>query len=285
MELSTYHCHCQYCDGEDIPETYVREAIHLGLRSIGFSSHSPLPFPNEWSMKKRDIDSYIADIKLLKRGYSSVIEVYLGLEADYIPRKSNPKKIREEYGLDYVIGSIHYVKQFNSGVPFQVDGSPEDFERGFNEIFNRDSRKLISEYYRLTREMVQEATPDIVGHLDKIVMHCTSHQLFKPSDYWYSREIMDTLEVIRDSGIMVEVNTRSMYKRNMSEPYPAVWILEKILEMNIPIVLNSDAHRPNELVGSYNRAASMLSELGFSSTRILKDSRWDDQPLEINAMR
>lgn len=285
MELSTYHCHCQYCDGEDIPETYVREAIHLGLRSIGFSSHSPLPFPNEWSMKKRDIDSYIADIKLLKRGYSSVIEVYLGLEADYIPRKSNPKKIREEYGLDYVIGSIHYVKQFNSGVPFQVDGSPEDFERGFNEIFNRDSRKLISEYYRLTREMVQEATPDIVGHLDKIVMHCTSHQLFKPSDYWYSREIMDTLEVIRDSGIMVEVNTRSMYKRNMSEPYPAVWILEKILEMNIPIVLNSDAHRPNELVGSYNRAASMLSELGFSSTRILKDGRWDDQPLEINAMR
>jgi histidinol-phosphatase (PHP family) len=236
-------------------------------------------------MKRRDIDNYIADVKLLKRGYSSVIDIYLGLEADYIPGKSNPKKIKEEFGLDYVIGSVHYVKQFNSGVPFQIDGSPEDFERGFNEIFHRDSRKLISEYYRLVREMVQDSTPDILGHLDKIVMHCTSHQVFKPSDYWYSREIMDTLEVVRDAGTMIEVNTRSMYKRKMAEPYPALWILEKIREMEIPVVLNSDAHRPNEIIGSYNRALTMLHDVGITSTRILKEGDWIDQPLEINAVR
>lgn len=34
-----------------------------------------------------------------------------------------------------------------------------------------------------------------------------------------------------------------MAKRYTSEPYPSQWILKRAVKMNIPTMLNSDAHR------------------------------------------
>jgi histidinol-phosphatase (PHP family) len=274
MILPTFHCHSHFCDGEGSPEEYIRRAVNLGTFAHGFTSHGPVGFPNTWSMKRDVMNDYIASIEVLKSAYASIIDIYLGLEADYIPGKSDPAALKSEFGLDYVIGSVHYVKQFNSGVPWQIDGSPEDFERGYTEIFNRRPQALMNEYYSLIRAMVRETPPDVVGHLDKIKMHNGSFRLFHEDDKWYMEEVIHTLEEIRDAGIIIEVNTRSIYKKARSEPYPGLNILRNIRKMNIPIMLNSDAHHPSELNKGYDIVLPMLDELGFTELQVLKDGSW-----------
>jgi len=280
MQLPTYHCHSHYCDGAGTPEEYIRHAMDIGAFAHGFSSHGPVSFPNDWSMKKYAVDDYISDINLLKSSYDSVIEVYLGMEADFIPGKCSPAELKKTYNLDYVIGSVHYVKQFNSGVPWQIDGSPEDFERGYTEIFNRQPQAFINEYYSLIRSMVRDACPDVIGHLDKIKMHNGPFRLFREEDAWYMQEIKRTLEEIRDAGVIVEVNTRSMYKKARKEPYPGTAVLKLMQKMNIPIMVNSDAHHPSEIIKGYDLVLPMLSEIGFEELRVLRGGEWTTISLE-----
>ncbi len=275
MNLPTYHSHTFYCDGEGSPEDYIRQAIDQGLPAYGFSSHAPVPFPNDWSMKKELVEEYMEEIEILRGSYSQLIEIYTGLEADFIPGKTDPLTVKNEYKLDYVIGSIHYVKQFNSGVPWQIDGNPEDFERGYNEIFNRNAQALITEYYELTRQMIREGRPDILGHLDKIKMHNKSFRLFNEDDNWYQQEVLATLEEAKKAAVIIEVNTRGIYKKGMSEPYPGRWALEKIREMDIPVMLNSDAHHPSEITASYAEALSIMKAAGIRKVMVIKNNQFE----------
>ncbi len=275
MNIPTYHSHTFYCDGEGSPEDYIRNAIDQGLFAYGFSSHAPVPFPNDWSMKKDLVEEYIEEIEILRTSYSQLIEIYTGLEADFIPGKTDPLTMKNDFNLDYVIGSIHYVKQFNSGVPWQIDGTPEDFERGYNEIFNRNAQLLITEYYELTRQMIRDGRPDIVGHLDKIKMHNKSFRLFSEDDNWYQNELMATLEEIKKASVIVEVNTRGMYKKGLSEPYPGTWALKQMRDMKIPVMLNSDAHHPSEITKSYSDAIEILTSAGISEVMVLRKNQFE----------
>ncbi len=62
----------------------MRFAITHGFRAYGFSSHSPLPFETFWNMSKDDMPEYLQEIKRLKQKYSDQLEIYAGLEIDYL---------------------------------------------------------------------------------------------------------------------------------------------------------------------------------------------------------
>ena len=83
---NTYHNHSHYCDGKDSLEAMIQSAISLGFTSFGFSSHAAVPFENPWSIVSMEaFDNYIADINCLQKKYSKDIQLFRGLEADYIP--------------------------------------------------------------------------------------------------------------------------------------------------------------------------------------------------------
>lgn len=110
MQLSNYHSHCTFCDGRSIPEDFVRFAITHGFRAYGFSSHSPLPFETFWNMSKDDMPEYLQEIKRLKQKYSDQLEIYAGLEIDYLDETYNASiPYFQELPLDYRIGSIHFL--------------------------------------------------------------------------------------------------------------------------------------------------------------------------------
>jgi len=56
MKYFNYHTPTLYCDGKDIPETFIREAIYRKMSAIGFPSHSP--FNNNYSIKGNRVDDY-----------------------------------------------------------------------------------------------------------------------------------------------------------------------------------------------------------------------------------
>ena len=89
-------------------EDFVRFALSEGFTSYGFSSHAPLPFSTAWTMEWDRMNDYLAEFHRIKEKYAGKIELYLGLEIDYLNEESNPSAARfRELPLDYRIGSVH----------------------------------------------------------------------------------------------------------------------------------------------------------------------------------
>ena len=92
--LTNYHSHSLYCDGRANMEDFIRFALSEGFTSYGFSSHAPLPFSTAWTMEWDAMDDYLAEFHRLKAKYTGQIELYIGLEIDYLNEESNPSVVR-----------------------------------------------------------------------------------------------------------------------------------------------------------------------------------------------
>jgi histidinol-phosphatase (PHP family) len=270
---TNYHSHSHYCDGAGTPREQVEAALRQGVGVFGFSSHSPVHFDNAWSMKALNLDAYLAETEALKQEFAEQIELYTGLEVDYLPGHSGPATFAHR--LDYTIGSVHYLDLNEVGEPWEIDGSTEKFVRGLTEVHSGDIRKVIGLYYERIREMLQSDPPDILGHLDKIKIHNLRSSLWDEQAAWYQAEIDETLAAVAESGCVLEANTRGLYKKNLSL-YPSLSILEKARRLGIPVMINSDSHAPAEITSRMARTALQLKRVGFKTLRILHKGQWQD---------
>ena len=285
MKWTNFHSHCLYCDGTLEPEAHIKAALKEGIISYGFSSHCPVPFKNAWSMKVENISNYLSDINRLKDKYRDQIQIYKSMEVDFIPEMISPHSdIIQQANLDYTVGSVHFVGEFDDGEPWEIDGTLLRFKNGLANIYHDDIKQVIKNYFELTRQMVRETTPEIVGHLDKIKMHNSTEMFFDELSDWYQMEMSHTLEEIKGTDAIIEVNTRGIYKKLTAEPYPGVNTLKRINEMEIPICLNSDSHHPREIVGEFAYTARLLISLGFNKMRVLFDNEWQDVPFDENGL-
>jgi histidinol-phosphatase (PHP family) len=275
MVWTNFHSHCNFCDGSDAPEVYVEEAIRRGMSVYGFSSHAPLPVQRDWAMRKDELPRYIQQLQILRSRYQDEIEVAIGLEIDYLPGVS----WWDYYGsplrsLDYTIGSVHMVETLPNGRPWEVDGDHGMFAEGLQTIFKGDIRAAVGRYFELTRWMLMLENPDILGHFDKIKLQNIHGGYFRENDSWYIKEVEKTLKVIATMGTIVEINTRGLYLGKALDFYPSHWILERMAALRIPIMLNSDAHRPAELTAGFEQAATQLRKIGFKELTIFESGHW-----------
>lgn len=277
---SNFHTHSHFCDGKGTPKDYLNAGERSDIVSIGFSSHAPIPFDCKWCMQGKSLPVYLQEIELLKAAFPT-IEIYKGLEIDFIPEIISPD-IYKPF-LDYTIGAIHFVDGFE-GNAWEIDGSHAVFKEGLQKIFNNNIQLAITRYYELTRTMILEAPPDIIGHLDKIKIQNVRERLYEESESWYIDEIEKTLAVIKQANRIVEVNTRGLYQKKSNDTYPSSWILERIHELNIPITLSSDAHHPDDLISQFQQTASLLSDIGFKTLSVLKGGRWRPMPFNNNGL-
>jgi len=281
MPWTNYHSHSHFCDGKEAPDVHILAAINKNFLAFGCSSHAHVPFEASWCMKAADKEKYKQVVLGLKEKYKEQIQVYLSLEVDYIPGMIGPNAAQKEMELDYTVGSVHFVDHFEDKLPWGIDGTRQEFERGLAEIFEGNIKGAISRYYELTRQMLKEDCPDILGHMDKVKMHNTHGNYFNETDSWYRKQVLATLEVAKASGVIIELNSRGMYKKKTLDPYPSPWILQKILEMQIPLTLNSDSHHPDDIDKLFEESAKLLIEIGFKELHILLDGEW--QPRSFSA--
>lgn len=271
---TNFHSHSDYCDGKGVLKDYLDAATRTGMKHIGFSSHAPVPIPCKWCMKKEALPLYLQEIESLKTTFPAM-EIYKGLEIDFIPGIVSPADFRAV--LDYTIGSIHFVDSFE-GIHWEIDNTVQVFKEGLSKIFHNNSRAAITRYYERTREMILKSPPDLLGHLDKIKIHNTHETFFEESESWYQHEIEKTIKSVQGTKIIVEVNTRGLYKKKSPTTYPSPWILEIIRDCKIPITLSSDAHHPDDLTKEFQSTAALLKDIGFKNLSILKSGIWKEMP-------
>ncbi len=279
MLLSNFHMHCHYCDGKGSPQEMFEKANRLGFVSVGFSSHAPLPFDNDFCMHADKLDAYIEEISALK-GHAET-QVYLGLELDFIPAVTTPSHQRwEGLPLDYKIGSVHTLEAPNDRYPMlSVDGPHDEFLVLLNEVHGGSARSMITKYYQRVTELCELGGFDILGHFDLIKKHNKALGFFDESEDWYKGLALDALDAVAQSGVILEVNYGGMLRGATDDVYPSPWLLEEAKQRNIPIQINADAHAPHHLGVHHEHCQALLKRLGYDTQRILMNGVWTDVAL------
>ena len=277
MKWTNYHCHSHYCDGNGTMEEYVKQAIEGGMLSIGFSSHAPVPFDCFWTMPKSKLVQYLSEIDELQKSYKAEIPIYKSLEVDYIPNLVSPDYYKKACDLDYVIGSIHFVDAFKNGEPWAIDGSFAEFKKGLDKIFGGDIESMVKRFFSLSREMLHHNQIDIIGHLDKVKMHNVTQILFNEEADWYQNELQETLKLIKEKNVIVEINTKSYEKNGLL--FPGIDLFQQLYEMDIPVMINSDSHFPHQQLLGFKDVGDFLRKIGYKYVKAFDGQKWIDNAL------
>ncbi|PKM60628.1 MAG: hypothetical protein CVU99_07140 [Firmicutes bacterium HGW-Firmicutes-4] len=283
MLQANYHIHSDYCDGSNTLEEMVQAGIAAGLSSLGLSSHFPLPFANDWTMKEDNLENYLTDVKKLKEKYASQIELYCGMEIDYfIDRQDISEQAKIVIPrLDYTIMSIHTLGKTSGDDVSYIDESQRDFERGIEKYYQGDVQAFIKDYYRGVESMVRIFEPDILGHIDLIKKYNQGNYFFNENDNWYQETVRACLNGIAKTTTHLEINTGTNLRIPGVGRYPSDWMIPEMKKKNIPITIGGDSHSVGGIVYEYNQAEAYLEKCGYHEYWMLKKGRWEAQPLGV----
>ncbi|MBK5244803.1 MAG: histidinol-phosphatase [Eubacteriaceae bacterium] len=283
MIRSNYHVHSNYCDGKNSLEEMVLAGIDAGLTSMGLSSHMPLPFKNDWTMRESSLDNYFKEVTYLKEKYSLSIELYCGLEIDYFIDQNDisPLSKKNISKLDFTIMSIHTIGSTRSDNVYYIDETQNNFAQGIKKFYKNKPRDFIEDYYHSIAQMVLDYQPDILGHLDLIKKFNPEHFFFDEKDNWYKDSVIECLDAISETGTLVEINTGANLRVPGVGRYPSDWIIPELFKRKIPITISGDSHTVTGINYDFSKTEIFLMDCGYKEYGMLKKGRWEMQPLGI----
>lgn len=241
--LADYHMHTVLSDGKGSHEEMVLSAMEKGLDEIGFSDHVCLK-PVSWSINPMDLPVMTSHIQNLRQQYSDQIKIKYGIEMDYFPgQEAELLQIIESVPVDYVIGSVHFIGDWNFDTDKSLYGKwPND--------------ELYAMYFRLIQQAATSGLFDVIGHLDII----KKFQVYPETDQEALFE--ETVRIIAQNHLVVELNTGGA-DRPCGEFTPSRRLLELCHRYNVDVTLSSDAHSPAQIARHYETAVDLLKEIGY----------------------
>ncbi|MDD4636823.1 MAG: histidinol-phosphatase [Bacteroidales bacterium] len=277
MYLTNYHSHCSFCDGRAPMEDFIIQAIKMGFTSYGISSHAPLPFHRRWAMEKSEVSAYLSEFCFLKEKYSNQIDLYVGMEIDYLDEDSNPSNTYfQSLPLDYRIGSVHLLHGVEGEI-VDIDGYREGFKDNLIKYLGGELKPVIQTYFDKMMRMIDGGGIDFVGHCDKIFYNA----LFVCPDLlekeWYNRLMEEYYDFIAERGMMIELNTKAFDETGFF--FPNTKYLPMIRDRKIPVLVNSDAHYPDRINSGLSSGYEALLHCGFREVVQRKGSSWQLKPL------
>ena len=262
---ANYHTHSLYCDGKSTLEEHVREAVKCGLLQLGFSSHSSVPFENNFAISEERIPEYVREIDQLQQ--KTNITLLKSLECEFVPGITKDFDVwRTTYNLNYVIGGVHLVKPPHGEGLWFIDGSKQEiYDNGLRDLFGNDIKAAVTAFWEQTFEMLETQHLDIIAHFDKIKMH-NRDRFFTEDESWYKVLADKAIQLIKRHDVIVEINTRGLYKKRCDHFYPSTELLMKARKADIPVIVSSDAHKAEELTLFVPEALAELQRCGFDHT-------------------
>jgi histidinol-phosphatase (PHP family) len=267
--FSDYHTHTLYSNhGQGHPREMAAIAVERGMVALGFSEHFPLPDgisePSNGgaNMHWDQIDRYVEEVREAQAEWGHRIKIMLGYEVDYLPAADEQMRANlAKYPADYYVGSVHIVGRFRSNhQDWLIDYTSEAFAEGVEE--NGGAEAVYTRYYQLIRDYAQAHPHQIVGHLDLIKKYNRANRFFDMHGDHYLSQVEATLDVLKATGKIVEINTAGLFK-DIGELYPSDRVLQMLLHRRLPVCLSSDAHRPEHVAREFSTTWQRLITLGF----------------------
>lgn len=267
FDLHTHHFRCGHADGNI--RDYIEAGMAAGLSVIGISDHTPYfgspedrPFPRI-SMGKKAFAGYVEEVLKLKKEYEGKIDVLLGIESDFFPEHADVyRNTLNQYPFDYVIGSVHSVEEVSI------------FNKNRWKGLSREEKIATKEaYYDLIRQSARSGMFQILGHIDAMKGNYPAF-----SDIPAARAIDETLQVIAENKVAIEINTSGKTKLSGGW-YPSDAILERALHFGVEVTFGSDAHLPKRVGDEWEDVAKRLKEIGFREWVYFKNKQKVSVPL------
>lgn len=276
MIKTNYHTHNELCDGSGNIEEYIASAIAKGFTALGFSSHAPLPIPNQWTLSDETLPIYLSELENEKMKWKNHLQIYSGLEIDYIPNNQTPKDARWNHlGLDFIIGSVHTTAGLDVNPEYKcVDGPLKDFLWLLERMHSGSIESLSEAYYTRICELLNIGGFSFLGHFDLMKKYNRNNDFYSESASWYRTHVLSALEVMANSGIILEVNTGAIARKTLDDVYPSPWILKEAHKREIAVMINSDAHKPEDVDCHFEESQYLLREIGFKDVWVLLDNQW-----------
>ena len=231
--IYNYHTHTKRCGhacGED--EEYVKSAIKLGIKRLGFSDHIILPEGFSQPTIRGDfnqLNDYLSSINYLKNKYKDQIEILIGFEAEYFPELVDYYKDLLNNKIDYLIMGQHC----------RMENSK------FQWYFSKDSTPKDIHIY------VDEVLAGLKTGMFKYLAHPDLFMLsFDGWDETMEYESRRLLKGCEELNIPVEINIcgmRRKYYDGFNHSYPNHHFYDLIKEYNLKVVLGLDAHNPEHI--------------------------------------
>lgn len=241
--LVDLHSHTTFSDGHSSHAEMVEAAIQKGIDVYGITDHHCF-HPNPWSTPLERFEEMRRIMAELKRSTTST-KILFGMEVDYVTDcEEEVIRLKRENGWDYIIGSVHYIGDWN------IDSNPQDWEE-------KDVDATYTAYIDLVEEMVDTGLYNIVAHLDL------------PKKYGYYSNIDFTEKYraigqkIKAKNMAFEINTAGRIKP-CNELYPRLDIVEMYHQLGVDVTLGSDAHHKDNVAQFFGEAVAMLKGVGYS---------------------
>lgn len=219
-----YHNHtyrCGHASGTE--EEYIKKAISAGITTLGFSDHTPYPFPGGFvsycRMDMSQTDGYFDTLLALREKYRGYINILIGFETEYYPRYFDSLIDHyRKYPLDYLIYAGHYIGH---------EGE-EDCFCGFDRT---DSSCRLTAYTDMAIRAMQTGRFSIIAHPDML--------RFEGDAELYRQESARLIGEAKRLGIPLEINLNGIRDRR-HYPNPAFW--EVAGWLGADAVIGFDAH-------------------------------------------
>jgi histidinol-phosphatase (PHP family) len=248
-------------------ERYRETAEDRGIAELGVSEHihrfhAALDVWNHpfWCENAADdLDEYVEFVR-------EETDLRLGIEADFVAgREDRLATLLERYEWDYVIGSVHFLRDHAVDMPgaFDVWGRGESAE------------KVWKRYFETLAEAARTGLYDIMAHPDLVKVWGKGRGLPEGD---LRRYYEPAVEAFADAGVAVEVSTAGL-RKPVGEIYPARGFLELVVQAGCPIALSSDAHVPEHVGHRYDEALELLEAVGISELCVFEGRRRRLEPV------
>ena len=152
---------------------------------------------------------------------------------------------------DYLIGSVHYI----------APGWAVDDPQWIGKFTATDTatEETWTAYWQAYERCIASGLFDFVAHPDLVKKF--GHR--PPGDL--RRFYEPAVAAAAASNVAVEVSTAGL-RKPVGELYPAAGLLAMLHEAGVPVVINSDAHAPEEVGLDFGTAATAVRAAGYSET-------------------
>lgn len=220
--IANYHAHtprCRHATGRE--EDYVNRAIEGGLKIMGFSDHTPYPFPNGYystfRMYPDQLEDYCETVRKLQKDYVNQIQLHLGLEVEYYPAFFGElMAILRSSPVEYMLLGQHF-----------VGNEIGDHYGGWRT----NQKELLVRYVDQVCEAMQTGLFTYLAHPDLMYIQV--------DDKVYRQHMRRLCREAKSCGIPLEINLLGI--RN-GRNYPDIRFWETAAEENCITVLGCDSH-------------------------------------------
>ncbi len=233
---------CKHAWGE--PEEYAKQAIKMGLKGIIFTCHCPMP-NGYWQtirMSESEFDTYLDLVQRAAEAYKNKLHVCLGLESEFFPGcEDYIRALHQRADFDYILGGVHW----------QAKEYLAKYEIGTIENFRRT-------YFEHLACSAESGLYDCLAHPDLV-------KNYHPDSWCFAivkNTVTTALDRIAATGVAMELNTSGLNK-SYHEMNPGEEMLRMMAERKIPVVIGSDAHRPERVGEHFVNALNHLVNAGY----------------------